>query len=92
MFPPKGKLTYAISGGKAGDTVTITLKASCNNYKDFTITLNVTLTEKDNQQALKHYRRHHRGLRSDLAAWYQRRLRFRRCDLRCDQRHWRSYY
>ena len=42
-------LTYAISGGKAGDTVTITLKASCNNYEDFTI----TLTEKDDQQALK---------------------------------------
>lgn len=41
-------LTYAISGGKAGDTVTITLKASCNNYKDFTI----ILTEKDSQEAL----------------------------------------
>ena len=40
-------LTYAISGGKAGDKITITLKASCDNYKDFTITLNVTLTEKD---------------------------------------------
>ena len=48
-----GKLTYAISGGKAGDTVTITLKASCNNYEDFTITLTITLTEKDDQQALK---------------------------------------
>ena len=48
-----GKLTYAISGGKAGDIVTITLKASCNNYEDFTITLNITLTEKDDQQALK---------------------------------------
>ena len=46
-------LTYAISGGKAGDTVTITLKASCNNYEDFTITLTITLTEKDDQQALK---------------------------------------
>ena len=45
-------LTYAISGGKAGDTVTITLKASCNNYKGFTIILNITLTEKDNQEAL----------------------------------------
>ena len=44
-----GKLTYAISGGKAGDTVTITLKASCNNYEDFTITLTITLTEKDDQ-------------------------------------------
>ena len=46
-------LTYAISGGKAGDKITITLKASCNNYEDFTITLTITLTEKDNQQALR---------------------------------------
>ena len=45
-------LTYAISGGKAGDTVTITLKASCNNYKDFAIILNIILTEKDSQEAL----------------------------------------
>ena len=46
-------LTYAISGGKAGDKITITLKASCSNYEDFTITLTITLTEKDNQQALR---------------------------------------
>ena len=46
-------LTYAISGGKAGDKITITLKASCNNYEDFTITLTITLTGKDNQQALR---------------------------------------
>ena len=46
-------LTYAISGGKAGDKITITLKASCNNYEDFTITLTITLTEKDDQQALR---------------------------------------
>ena len=45
-------LTYAISGGKAGDKITLTLKASCDNYKDFTITLNITLTEKDDQKAL----------------------------------------
>ena len=45
-------LTYAISGGKAGDKITITLKASCDNYEDFTITLNVTLTEKDDQKSL----------------------------------------
>mgnify|MGYP003190536514 CR=1 FL=1 len=45
-------LTYAISGGKAGDKITLTLKASCDNYGDFTITLNVTLTEKDDQKAL----------------------------------------
>ena len=40
-------LTYAVSGGKAGDKITITLKASCGNYEDFTITLNITLTAKD---------------------------------------------
>ena len=48
-----GTLTYAISGGKAGDVITITFRASCNNYADFTITLTITLTEKDNQQALR---------------------------------------
>ena len=45
-------LTYAVSGGKADDKITITLKASCDNYEDFTITLNVTLTEKDDQKPL----------------------------------------
>mgnify|MGYP004576398027 CR=1 FL=1 len=45
-------LTYAISGGKVGDKITITLKASCNNYEDFTITLTITLTAKDDQAAL----------------------------------------
>ena len=45
-------LTYAISGGKVGDKITITIKASCDNYEDFTITLNVTLTEKDDQKSL----------------------------------------
>ena len=45
-------LTYAISGGKAGDKITLTLKASCDNYKDFTITLDITLTEKDDQKPL----------------------------------------
>ena len=45
-------LTYAISGGKAGDKITLILKASCDNYEDLTITLNVTLTEKDDQKPL----------------------------------------
>jgi len=45
-------LTYAISGGKAGDKIILILKASCDNYEDFTITLNVTLTEKDDQKPL----------------------------------------
>ena len=45
-------LTYAISGGKAGDKITITLKASCDNYGDFTNTLNITLTARDDQTPL----------------------------------------
>ena len=45
-------LTYAISGGKAGDKITLTLKASCNNYEDFTITLTITLTARDDQKPL----------------------------------------
>lgn len=45
-------LTYAVSGGKAGDVITVTLKASCANYEDFTITLNITLADRDAQAAL----------------------------------------
>ena len=45
-------LTYAISGGKVDDKITLTLKASCDNYEDFTITLTITLTAKDDQAAL----------------------------------------
>ena len=46
-------LTYAIPEGKAlGDQITITLKASCDNYGDYTITLTITLTEKDDQKPL----------------------------------------
>ncbi len=45
-------LTYAVTDGKAGDRITITLKASCGNYEDFTITLNITLTDRDEQAAL----------------------------------------
>ena len=52
-FAADGRLlTYTISGGKAGDKITLTLKASCDNYENFTITLNITLTEKDDQKAL----------------------------------------
>ena len=47
-----GKLTYVISGGKTGEKITITLKASCDNYEDFTITLVITLTAKDDQAPL----------------------------------------
>ena len=47
-----GRLTYAISNGRVNDRITITLRASCDNYEDFIITMNITLTEKDDQKAL----------------------------------------
>ena len=40
-----GGLTYAVSNGKAGDEITVILKARCNNYEDFTITLNIRITK-----------------------------------------------
>lgn len=40
-----GELTYAASDGKAGDEITVILKARCNNYEDFTITLNIRITK-----------------------------------------------
>ncbi len=40
-----GGLTYAVSNGKAGDEITVILKARCNNYEDFTITLNIQITK-----------------------------------------------
>ena len=40
-----GGLTYAVSDGKAGDKITVILKACCNNYEDFTITLHIQITK-----------------------------------------------
>lgn len=40
-----GELTYAVSDGKAGDEITVILKACCSNYKDFTITLHIQITK-----------------------------------------------
>ena len=40
-----GGLTYAVSDGKAGDEIIVTLKACCNNYEDFTIILNIRITK-----------------------------------------------
>lgn len=40
-----GGLTYAVSDGQVGDKITVILKACCNNYKDFTITLNIQITK-----------------------------------------------
>ena len=52
-FAPDGSLlTYAVSDGTAGDMITVTLKASCANYEDYTITLHITLADRDEQAAL----------------------------------------
>ena len=40
-----GGLTYAVSDGQAGDEITVILKACCNNYEDFTITLHIQITK-----------------------------------------------
>ena len=47
MSAANGELTYVVSGGKAGDRIAMTLKAQCDNYEDFTITLNITITKAD---------------------------------------------
>ncbi len=48
----EGVLFYAVSGGKTGDQITVTLRASCANYEDFTFTLTITLTAREDQAAL----------------------------------------
>lgn len=74
-------LTYALSGGKAGDKITLTLKASCDNYGDFTITLNIPLTEKDDQKPLTITGADGVVYGQTLTLTTTRRLRHRRCDL-----------
>lgn len=47
-----GKVTYTLSGGAAGDTVTLPVVISSVNYQDATVNVAITLTEKYNQAAL----------------------------------------
>ena len=44
-----GALTYTINGGSAGDQITFTVTAKCNNYDDFTYTVTVRLMARDPQ-------------------------------------------
>lgn len=44
-----GALTYTITGGSAGDQITFTVTAKCNNYDDFTYTVTVRLMARDPQ-------------------------------------------
>lgn len=47
-----GKVTYTLSGGAAGDTVTLPVIIKSTNYADATVKVVITLTAKDNQAAL----------------------------------------
>ena len=47
-----GKVTYTLSGGAAGDTVTLPVVISSVNYQDATVKVAITLTEKHTQAAL----------------------------------------
>lgn len=47
-----GKVTYTLSGGAAGDTVTLPVVISSVNYQDATVNVAITLTEKNTQAAL----------------------------------------
>ena len=47
-----GKVTYTLSGGAAGDTVTLPVTIGSDNYADATVNVVITLTAKDDQAAL----------------------------------------
>lgn len=47
-----GKVTYTLSGGAAGDTVTLPVIIGSDNYADATVKVVITLTAKDDQAAL----------------------------------------
>ena len=49
---PAGKVTYTLSGGAAGDTVTLPVIIKSTNYADTTVKVVITLTAKDDQAAL----------------------------------------
>ena len=42
-----GEVTYTLSGGTAGDTVTLPIKITSTNYADSTVNVVITLTDKD---------------------------------------------
>ena len=47
-----GKVTYTLSGGAAGDTVTLPVTIGSGNYENSTVNVKITLTAKDDQAAL----------------------------------------
>ena len=42
-----GEVTYTLSGGTVGDTVTLPIKITSTNYADSTVNVVITLTDKD---------------------------------------------
>ena len=48
-----GKVTYTLSGGAAGNTVTLPVIIGSDNYENSTVNVVITLTAKENQAALK---------------------------------------
>ena len=47
-----GKVTYTLSGGVAGDTVTLPVIIGSDNYENSAVNVKITLTAKDDQTAL----------------------------------------
>ncbi len=47
-----GKVTYTLSGGAAGDTVTLPVTVTSANYETSTVNVKITLTNKEEQTAL----------------------------------------
>lgn len=47
-----GKVTYTLSGGAAGDTVTLPVTIASTNYETSTVNVKITLTNKEEQTAL----------------------------------------
>lgn len=48
-----GKVAYTLSGGAAGDTVTLPVTVTSTNYADAVVNVVITLTERDDQAALR---------------------------------------
>ena len=47
-----GKVTYTLNGGATGDTVTLPVTITSENYADTTVKVVISLTEKYNQAPL----------------------------------------
>ena len=46
-------LTYQVTDGKANETITFTIKATCSNYEDYTYTVTLNIVDRINQPNFK---------------------------------------